>query len=131
VTEYLAPGVLVRKIANPIAMKLGVAATLSVRGRRSGNVQRIPVQVLEHEGKEYLVSARGEADWVRNLRKAGECEITRKGKPAKRYKATEVAVTDRQPLIDAYRAKWGSDVNRFFKSLPDAADHPVFTLEER
>lgn len=126
---YLAPGVLVRKIANPIAMRLGVAATLSVRGRRTGTTQKIPVQVLEYEGKEYLVSARGEADWVRNLRQAGDCDITRKG-VTKHYKAIEVPVDQRQPVIDAYRAKWGSDVKRFFKTLPGPADHPVFLLEE-
>jgi deazaflavin-dependent oxidoreductase (nitroreductase family) len=127
--NYLAPGVFVRKIANPIAKRLGVAPVLSVRTRKSGGVQRTPVQVLEHESQEYLVSARGESDWVKNLRRAGQCDITYKGR-TRHFQVTEVPVDQRQPILAAYQRKWGSDVKKLFASLPDAAEHPIFLLLE-
>lgn len=64
----LRPGWFVRKVANPVVARLGMATTLVVRGRSSGAERSVPVNVLEHGGKRYLISARGESDWVKNLR---------------------------------------------------------------
>ncbi|MGW2850346.1 hypothetical protein ACWC5G_37390, partial [Streptomyces sp. NPDC001274] len=47
------------------------SAELSVPGRRSGQMQRIPVNPHTYEGARYLVSARGHSQWVRNMRAAG------------------------------------------------------------
>jgi len=101
-----------------------------VRGRRCGAVHRVPVIPVDHEGARYLVPPRGETDWARNLRAAGEGELqSRRGVLA--FRATELPVAERPPVIAAYRAVAGRAVKSFFDAMPDPADHPVFRLETR
>lgn len=126
---YVKPPFFVRRVFNPIAMKFGISGTkaLAVRGRRSGAVHRVPVIPVDHDGARYLVSPRGETDGVRNLRAAGEGEL--RGKDGMQlFRATEVPVDERAPIITAYRAVAGRAVKSFFEALPDAADHPVFRI---
>jgi deazaflavin-dependent oxidoreductase (nitroreductase family) len=127
---YLAPPWLTRRVFNPLAMRLGISGvqTITVQGRRSGEPMRVPVIPVEHAGARYLVSTRGESDWVRNLRAAGGGELTRRGR-AQRFSADEVPVADRPPVIAAYRAKVGRQVEGYWKALPDPADHPVFLID--
>jgi deazaflavin-dependent oxidoreductase (nitroreductase family) len=121
------PGWLLRKVANPLVRWSGAVPTLSVAGRRTGKPHPLPVHVLELDGQRYLVSARGESEWVQNLRAAGGGEIRRRRK-RQRFTATEVPASERPPIIAAYRAKWDSEVKRFYEALPDASQHPVFRL---
>lgn len=123
---YLAPPWFTRRVFNPIAMRLGISGTtaLTVPGRRSGRPMRVPVIPVEHDGARYVVSTRGEADWVRNLRASGRGEL---GSEAVR--ATELPVDQRPPVIAAYRAKAGRSVAGYWAKLPDPADHPVFRLD--
>lgn len=127
---YLRPPKLVSGVFNKVAMRFGLGGseTLVVRRRRSGTEQTIPVIPVEHEGVRYVVSSRGESEWVRNLRPAGECEIRSKS-GTRRYRATEVPVDQRAGVIAAYRTKAGRTVTSYWQKLPDDADHPVFRLE--
>jgi deazaflavin-dependent oxidoreductase (nitroreductase family) len=127
-SAYLRPGTFVRRVANPLLMRLGALPTLAVRGRRSGAWRVAPVNVLEHGGARYLVSPRGESQWVRNLRAAGTGELRRRGR-AEAFRAVEIPVEERAPLIDAYLARWGRQVRPLFAQLPEPADHPVFRLD--
>jgi deazaflavin-dependent oxidoreductase (nitroreductase family) len=70
---YRKPGWWQRTIANRLAPRFAPrrVATLSVRGRRSGQWRTVPVVVLEHEGQRYLLTPFGDTDWSRNLRAAG------------------------------------------------------------
>jgi hypothetical protein len=128
---YVKPPWFVRTIANPIINALGVGGseTLSIVRRESGETQNIPVIPVEYEGSRYIVSTRGESDWVRNLRAAGG-----KGQLAKRgavemFQAVEVPVEQRASIIEAYRKKAGRTVDAYWKTLPEPADHPTFRLE--
>ena len=127
---YLAPPWFTRKVFNPLAMRFGMMGSeaVIVPGRRTGRPMRVPVIPVEHGGARYLVSTRGESDWVKNLRAAGGGELSRRGH-AHRFAADEIAVADRPPVIDAYRKKVGREVNRYFEKLPDPADHPVFLID--
>lgn len=129
---YLKPPALVRRIFNPLAMRFGLggSVTLEVRRRRSGGVQRLPVIPLDYDGSRYLVSTRGESDWVRNLRGAGEAELRGRA-GTERVRAVELPVEERGPVIDAYRRRAGKMAEEFFRKLPDPADHPVFRLDPR
>lgn len=127
---YLRPGFLVAKVFNPVAMGLGLASTLAVRGRRSGQLRTVPVNVLELDGERYLVAPRGETDWVLNLRAAGEGALRRRGKE-ERFRASELPAAERPPIIAAYRERWEAQTKAQFKALPDPADHPVFRIEPR
>jgi hypothetical protein len=123
---YLKPNPFARKVFNPIALRFGIGGSesLEVACRRSGGRQRLPVIPVEHEGAHYVVSARGESDWVKNCRAAGAVELG-----GRRMRATEVPVTERDAIITAYREKAGKTVDAYWKKLPDASDHPVFRLE--
>ena len=127
---YLKPNAFTRKVFNPIAMRLGASGstTLVIPRRRTGQAQRIPVIPVEHDGARYLVSTRGESDWVRNLRAAGGGEIETKGS-LEAFRASELPVELRAPVIAAYREKAGRTVETYFKQLPEPTDHPVFKVE--
>ncbi len=130
---YLRPPAFQRKVFNSLAMRFGIGGStaFTVAGRKSGKALSIPVIPVETGGGRYLVSTRGEAEWVRNLRAAaGKCELTRKGKTEK-LQATEVPTGERGPILEAYRKVAGSVVKSYFAKLPDAADHPTFKIEPR
>ena len=131
--SYIRPPVIVRRIFNPIAIKFGIAGTraLVVPGRRSGRVRRTAIIPVDHDGARYLVSPRGETDWVRNLRAAGGLGELHSRSGIERFAALELLAEERPPVIAAYRAVAGRAVASFFVRLPDPADHPVFRLDPR
>jgi hypothetical protein len=127
---YLKPNAFVTKVFNPMAKKFGMGGSneLVVKRRKSGEEQSIPVIPVEHDGARYIVSTRGESEWVRNMRAAGSCEIRSKD-GSERLIATEVPLAERGPIIASYREKAGKTVTTYWDKLPDDADHPVFRLE--
>lgn len=126
--RYLKPGWLTRWVLNPLLMRLGVVSTLAVRGRVSGEWRTVPVNVLELEGQRYLVAARGDTEWVRNLRVTGRGEVRRLTR-VEAFRATELPDSEKPRIIAAYLARWGYQVKRYFEALPKPADHPVFRIE--
>ena len=126
--QYLRPPQFVSRYLNPLLMKLGLASTLAVRGRTSGQWRTVPVNLLVLDGQGYLVSARGETDWVQNLRAAGGGEI-RRGSRVQPFTATEIPNDQKPPIIQAYLDRWGYQVRAYFNSLPAPADHPVFRVD--
>lgn len=128
---YLKPGAFQRKLFNRLAMMsgLGGATTLLTTGRKSGAELAVPVIPVEVGGQRYLVSTRGEAAWVRNLRASGGRGALRlKGKTTP-FTAVEVPVEERETIIAAYREKAGRAVVEYWKQLPNAEDHPTFRLD--
>jgi deazaflavin-dependent oxidoreductase (nitroreductase family) len=127
---YIRPPAFTRKVFNPLAMRFGMSGShrMAVPGRKSGEMREIPVIPVEHEGAHYVVSTRGESGWVRNMRAAGGGELQGE-EVTKRFRAIELPVEDREPIIAAYRAKAGKMVDTYWKRLPDPADHPVFRIE--
>jgi hypothetical protein len=127
---YLKPNAFTRRVFNPLAMRFHISGsvTLVVPRRRTGSAQRVPVIPVEHGGARYIVSTRGDSDWVRNLREAGGGELESKdGLHA--FRATEIPVEQRPAVIAAYREKAGRSVEGYFSKLPDPDDHPVFLVE--
>jgi hypothetical protein len=61
---------MVTKIFNKLAMHstLWDVHTLEVSRRNAIDPQRVPVIPLEYEGSLFVVSTRGESDWVKNVR---------------------------------------------------------------
>ncbi|MFG2630974.1 nitroreductase/quinone reductase family protein [Streptomyces sp. NPDC048473] len=114
------------------------SAEMSVRGRKSGQMQRIPVNPHAYEGAQYLVSARGHSQWVRNMRVAGGGEL-RVGRKIRTFTAVEIADDEQKVLIvRAYLKRWGWEVNQYFQGitakstdaelLAACPDHPVFRI---
>jgi deazaflavin-dependent oxidoreductase (nitroreductase family) len=127
--RYLKPGWLVRRLANPLLMRLRFVPTLHVRGRNTGQRHSVPVNVLELDSERYLVSPRGETDWVRNLRAAGGGELEYGRRRTQLFTAVEVPDEEKPRVIAAYLDWWGNQVRSQFEALPDPADHPVFRIE--
>jgi deazaflavin-dependent oxidoreductase (nitroreductase family) len=115
-------------------------AELSVRGRKSGEQQRIPVNPHAHAGSQYLVSARGHSQWVRNMRAAGGGEL-RVGRKVRSFTATELPDSEKLPVLRTYLERWGWEVNQYFQGvtakssdaelIAAAPDHPVFLITIR
>ncbi|MEV5978586.1 nitroreductase family deazaflavin-dependent oxidoreductase [Streptomyces sp. NPDC052114] len=118
------------------------SAELSVRGRKSGKMQRIPVNPYLHEGdqRQYLVSARGHSQWVRNMRVAGGGEL-RVGRKVREFTVVEVPDDEKPAVLRGYLEKWGWEVNQYFQGVTAkssdaeiqaaAPDHPVFRITVR
>ena len=90
---YLRPPFFTRRVFNPLAMRFGLggSATLVVAGRSTGAELRVPVIPVEVDGARYVVSTRGESDWVRNLRATGTGHLERRGS-AEAFTATDMNV---------------------------------------
>ncbi|WBB60718.1 nitroreductase family deazaflavin-dependent oxidoreductase [Streptomyces sp. WMMC500] len=114
-------------------------AELSVRGRKSGRMLRLPVNPHHHDGEQYLVSARGHSQWVRNMRAAGGGEL-RVGRKVRPFTVEEVPPDTAVPVLRSYLERWGWEVDQYFQGVTAASsdeelraaapDHPVFRLTE-
>jgi deazaflavin-dependent oxidoreductase (nitroreductase family) len=128
-----------RAVHGLVALGISVQGSrvLEVKGRKSGRWRSTPVNLLEVDGTRYLVAPRGNTQWVRNMRVAGGGRL-RLGRKTEDFKATEVPLDSRVPLLRAYLRKWKWEVGVFFGGVgPDssddelqaiAAEHPVFRL---
>lgn len=143
--SYLRPPWFLAKVVNPAlsfaVARLGIAAggaeVLAVRGRTSGQTRTVPVNPLPFNGEWYLFSPRGESEWVRNLRVAGEGELRRGGAIRRFHVAEELADAEKPPVIRAYMERWGKQVSSIVGFGADASDavlagaaprHPVFRI---
>jgi hypothetical protein len=122
---YLKPPWFTRAIFNKVAMATGIGGseTLTVTRRVSKQPQKIPVVVPEVDGVKYLVSTRGETEWVKNVRAIPDVMVG-----DHKYVATEIPVEQRAPILAVYKTKAGKVVDGYWRELPDDADHPVFAL---
>ncbi|MFJ6086638.1 nitroreductase/quinone reductase family protein [Streptomyces sp. NPDC092369] len=113
------------------------SAEMSVRGRKSGRMQRVPVNPHIYAGTQYIVSARGHSQWVRNMRVAGGGEL-RVGRRIRTFTAQELPDAEKLPILRTYLEKWGWEVNQYFQGvtakstdeeiIAAAPDHPVFRI---
>ena len=144
-THYREPGWFTRNVLNKSVTglsRMGVSVlgsrVLEVRGRTTGEIRQTPVNLLELDGREYLVSPRGNAQWVRNVRAAGELDLL-VGRRRRHYRASELGDDEKIPILRAYLKRWKFEVGAFFGGVgPDSDDaalrtegskHPVFVLE--
>lgn len=144
--HYKRPGWFTKKVANQLVAgftRMGVSMrgsrVLEVKGRKSGQARRVPVNLLKFEGGEYLVAPRGQTEWVRNVRAASGHLALLLGRQRSELVATELPDEEKVPLLRAYLAKWKSEVGVFFEGVgPDSSDeelaaiaprHPVFRLQ--
>jgi deazaflavin-dependent oxidoreductase (nitroreductase family) len=128
---YEKPPLFTRAVFNRLAMATGVSGTctLITPGRRTGEPRRVPVIPVEHGGARYIVSTRGDSDWVRNARASGTIELACKGGGPQQLRVPEVPVEQREPIITAYRAKAGRAVVGYWRKNPEPVDHPTFRVE--
>jgi deazaflavin-dependent oxidoreductase (nitroreductase family) len=122
---YVKPAWIVKTFSGLMA-RANVAERLTVTGRVSGEPRRVAVTSVDVDGVKYLVSTRGESEWVRNVRANPSVILAVKGESTA-YFATELPAQQRPPIISAFKPLIPI-VGRYFVMLPDPADHPVFAL---
>jgi hypothetical protein len=103
---------------------------LEVRGRKSGRVISLPVDPIEIEGRRYLVCARGNSNWVRNARAAGEIVLAR-AMHRRRYLVHELPPEMRPPVLKAYLDRFPGEVQRFFPVPKGSAVESFIDLAPR
>ncbi|MGD0431233.1 MAG: hypothetical protein ABSA58_09085 [Acetobacteraceae bacterium] len=86
---------------------------LEVQGRRSGRTISLPVDVLELNGRRYLVCVRGDSNWVRNARASGLIVLARAMR-RDRYAVHELPPAMRPPVLKAYLDRFAREVQRLF-----------------
>jgi deazaflavin-dependent oxidoreductase (nitroreductase family) len=145
---YKQPGFFTTRIMNPLVlvmMRLGLSVwgsrILEVRGRQSGMPRRTPVNLLDIDGRQYLVSPRGDTQWVRNARADGGRLTLVLGRRRDDRIAEELSDSEKTPVLRAYLRKWKMEVGVFFDGVTAdsqdedlariAPDHPVFVLSAR
>ncbi|MFN8623732.1 MAG: nitroreductase/quinone reductase family protein [Chloroflexota bacterium] len=133
---------LLLRIGIPVAI-LGPLMLLSVRGRRTGRVRTVPVDVHDVAGRRYLIATHGVGAWVVNLRDAGEGTL-RLGRRRTRFTSRELAAEEAAdvlgaalgPLLatDGWRGS-GLRANLGVSRVPQRGDlvvaagsHPVFEV---
>ena len=141
--SYLRPGAAERILGRILTSLVWIGLirshfyVLEVRGRKSGKIISLPVDPLDLDGRRYLVCARGESNWVRNVRSAGEVVLARAMR-RHRYAVRELPPCKRPPVLNAYLDRFASEVQRFFpvpkgsavEAFNDLAPrYPVFELQ--
>jgi deazaflavin-dependent oxidoreductase (nitroreductase family) len=133
--HYRAPGWFTRNVFNRAVAFLtrhGVSIVgsrvLAVRGRTSGAWRTTPVNLRDHHGRRYLVSPRGEGQWVRNLRAAGTGEL-RVGRRTEAFRGRELPDEEKVPVLRAYLKRWKFEVGVFFDGVgPDSSDAEILAI---
>jgi len=138
------PGWFTKNVFNRVVAaltRLGISVAgsrvLEVRGRKSAEWRRTPVNLLSFKGERYLVAPRGNTQWVRNLRASGEGRLV-VGSRAERFTASEVSDEAKPDLLRAYLKRWKWEVGAFFEGVgPDSSEeelhriapnHPAFRI---
>ena len=146
-THFKRPGwftkhVFNRSVATLTRLGLSVwgSRVLEVRGRKSGQWRRTPVNLLALDEQRYLVAPRGETEWVRNMRVAGGGRLLL-GRRAEAFEAVEIPDEEKVPILRAYLKRWKAEVGVFFEGVgPESSEeelrriaprHPVFRVSTR
>jgi deazaflavin-dependent oxidoreductase (nitroreductase family) len=128
-----------RAVARLTRLGISVAGSrvLEVKGRKTGEPRRTPVNLLTLEDTRYLVAPRGHTQWVRNLRASGRGRLLL-GRRAEDFSASEVPDEEKAPILREYLKRWKWEVGAFFDGVgPDAGDdeltriapdHPIFRV---
>jgi deazaflavin-dependent oxidoreductase (nitroreductase family) len=143
--RYIVPGWFTRNIFNRFVAaltRLGISVwgsrVLEVRGRKTGEPRRTPVNLLTLEGNRYLVAPRGQTQWVRNMRAAGEGTLLL-GRRREPFVGSEIADSEKEPILRAYLKRWKWEVGVFFGGVDGdspteelrriAPGHPIFRVD--
>ncbi|BDB40437.1 MULTISPECIES: nitroreductase family deazaflavin-dependent oxidoreductase [Mycobacterium] len=74
---------------------------LTVRGRKSGAERSTPVTPMTLAGRRYVVAGFPGADWVKNVRAAGQVTLTR-GRSTERVRMVELSPEEAKPVLRSF-----------------------------
>jgi hypothetical protein len=94
------------------------AATLEVRGHKSGRMISFPVVVADYQGERYLVAMLGQnTNWARNLRAGDGSAVLRRGQP------------ENVSLVEDLSDNRAAILRRYLEVAPGA--RPFFTIDRQ
>ncbi len=120
--HYDRPGTAARSFNAAIRhlAELGISVAgsraLRVRGRTSGVMRGVVVNVLRVDGVDYVISPRGTTQWVRNARVAGAVEVGPRWR-RRTVPVSEVADAAKPPLLQRYLDRWYWEVKGHIAGL--------------
>lgn len=143
--RYQKPNWFITKVANPavrfllgrVGLPIQGAQLLEVRGRKTGKPHAVPVNPVEVEGRRYLFAPRGETQWVRNFRAAGQGVLRHGSQDDPIELVRELQDAEKTPVMRAYldRYHWqvasqvGVPKRASDEQLGEiAGNHPVFEI---
>ncbi len=86
---------------------------VQVRGRSTGHLYSTPIDLLEFNGKRFLVAGRGRTQWVRNAEAAGEVTL-KKGRKRQNFRIRIVPNGEKPEILKAYLDRFKLTVQRYF-----------------
>ena len=86
---------------------------LEVRGRKSGKLYSTPINLVELNGKKYLVAPRGRTQWVRNAEVAGEITL-KKGSTRQKFRLRPISGAEKLLILKSYLDTFKREVQRYF-----------------
>jgi deazaflavin-dependent oxidoreductase (nitroreductase family) len=98
-----------------VGMGLGFSYNylLQVRGRKSGKIYSTPIDLLQIDGKRFLVAPRGRAQWVRNAEAAGEVTL-KKGSQRNKFGLRTLSDQEKPAILKAYLDQFKREVQGYF-----------------
>jgi deazaflavin-dependent oxidoreductase (nitroreductase family) len=141
-TRFRAPNVLERAFNRTFGFLVGLGVgphysyLLEVRGRKSGRIFSTPINLLELNGKSFLVAPRGQTQWVKNAEAAGVVTLKR-GATRLKFRLIPVPDAQKPEILKSYLDQFAFAVQKFFPipagSSVDAfkeiaANYPAFEL---
>jgi hypothetical protein len=118
---------------------ISIAGTraMRVRGRKTGKRRGVVINTLTVDGRDYVVSPRGNTQWARNARSAGIVEMGPRWR-SRGVRISEVADDAKPQLLKRYLDRWYWEVKGHVGGLtPQSTDDemrsaapsiPVFEL---
>jgi hypothetical protein len=109
---------------------------VQVPGRRTGRVYSTPIDLLEFNGRRFLVAPRGRTQWVRNAESGGEV-VLKKGTQHEKFRIRVVPNEEKPEILKAYLDRFKLTVQRYFpveagsepRAFAEMAErYPVFEL---
>lgn len=103
---------------------ISVAGTVAirVRGRKTGKRRGVVVNLLTVDGHDYVVSPRGNTQWVRNARAAGRIEMGPRWR-SREVRIAEVSDDAKPALLKGYLDRWFWEVKGHVGGLtPQSSD---------
>lgn len=64
--------------AQPYQEGAGAYRVVETRGRKSGQIRRVPLAIVQYQGQRYLIAPSRKRDWVYNLINSGTCTLVTK-----------------------------------------------------
>ncbi len=139
--EYKAPSAAEKAFNRAFGFMAGLGLApsfiylLEVKGRKSGKQYSTAVNLLELNGKQFLVAPRGRTQWVKNAEASGE--VTLKRGRRRKFRLRPLGESEKPEILKLYLTNYKGAVQRFFPIPPNASleafakiasGYPVFEL---